>query len=174
MENCRARFSLIRASFPGALAALALALLVSTAMTGCSKPRNVEMLRITKIGLSPAYSSPASPAVQFDIAIKAGWHINAHEVDDPFVVPTSLSVSVTPGSAGSTSYPPATRTLEVSGMKLKVYDGKFSIIVPLSLTPGAAPGSVAVSGVLDYQPCNELQCLEPRHTKFKTSVKILP
>lgn len=97
-----------------------------------------------------------------DVTIASGWHVNAHDPTDRFLVPTTLDVTPPAGlHAGDVRYPQAVeKALEFSeGKKLRLYEGRFALTVPLD---GTAAGTDAVRAKLRYQACDDTTCLPPR------------
>ena len=76
---------------------------------------------------------PVAVAVTLD----AGWHVNAHEPLDPFLIPTVLEVASVEGIAvEGIVYPgPETLTTAFSAEPLAVYGGTFHVGLALALAP---------------------------------------
>src|SRR5689334_14123355 len=65
-----------------------------------------------------------------DVTIASGWHVNAHDPDDRFLVPTTLTVTPPDGTtAGDVRYPaPVAKVLEFSeGKALELYEGRIRL-----------------------------------------------
>jgi thioredoxin:protein disulfide reductase len=98
-----------------------------------------------------------------DVTIAPGWHINAHEPRDEFLIPTTLELSPPQGqSAGAVSWPaPVERTLAFSPNKaLLLYEGTVKLSAPL--TGAAGPGGAPLRARLRFQACDDTTCLPPR------------
>jgi len=94
------------------------------------------------------------------VTVDPGWHVNAHEPDRPYLIPTELEVQAPGGtSIAAVRYPdPVIRKLAFAGgAPLRLYEGRFIIAVVLE---GAPVGHV--TGRLRYQACNDERCLPPR------------
>jgi len=101
--------------------------------------------------------------VSVDVTIEPGWHVNAHQPKDEFLVPTTLEVVAPPGvTVGPIEYPPAVdRVLAFSGGKpMALYEGHVHVSAPLSGTPAA--GARPLRARLRYQACDDSRCLPPR------------
>jgi thiol:disulfide interchange protein DsbD len=119
-------------------------------------------------GLARADGDPVSARLQADasqavaeVTIAAGWHINAHEPRDAFLIPTTLDVSPPQGqTTGAVNWPsPVERTLAFSpGKPLLLYEGTVKLTAPLTGSGGAAP----LQARLRFQACNDTTCLPPR------------
>jgi len=55
---------------------------------------------------------------------------------------------------------------------MQLYDGSITIIVPVVLRPDFMGNKIEMRGELNYQPCDNLQCLEPRKTGFYTKIDL--
>jgi thiol:disulfide interchange protein DsbD len=103
---------------------------------------------------------PGTASVHMTIA--AGWHINAHEPADEFLIPTILTLEPPAGvSVGPLTYPkPVSRVLPFSeGKAMLLYEGDVEIVAALS---GTAAAGAPFRGKLRYQACDEERCLPPR------------
>lgn len=91
--------------------------------------------------------------------IAPGWHVNAHEPRDEFLIPTTLEVTPPAGVAvGSIEYPAGVeRTLAFSESPLLLYEGTIRIRAPLD---GDAKGRFEAK--LRYQACDDTRCLPPK------------
>jgi thiol:disulfide interchange protein DsbD len=95
-----------------------------------------------------------------EVTIASGWHVNAHEPDDRFLVPTTLTVTPPDGvTAGEVRYPaPIAKVLEFSeGKALKLYEGRIRLESTLAGDVGSA-----VKGKLRFQACDATTCLAPK------------
>jgi thiol:disulfide interchange protein DsbD len=103
-------------------------------------------------------AGPAQATVEMTIA--PGWHVNAHEPRDEFLIPTTLTVTPPPGvRPGAVAYPaPVEKKLAFSGGKaLLLYEGTVRFTTPLE---GAGAGPLRAA--LRYQACDDTRCLPPR------------
>ena len=107
-------------------------------------------------------------------SILPGWHINSNHPLGEYYIPTQLTVKVPPvATAGAVTYPPAR---EVSlkfaaGEKLSVFNGNIQFAVPIKADTAfkadvGAPATVRI----DYQACNDDQCLRPTSVDYKTDL----
>lgn len=87
-----------------------------------------------------------------------GTHIEPHEPDDPFLIPTVVTVNGLDEVA--IGYPtPVKKDLGWNGVALDVLEGQLTFVVT-----GKARPDATVSGGLTYQPCIGGACLPPRTT----------
>jgi len=94
------------------------------------------------------------------VTLESGWHVNAHDPDRPYLIPTSLDVDP-PGDAAvpEIRYPePVVHSLAFApDVKLRLYEGSFPIRVRLK-----EGGPKGLDARLTYQACNDETCLPPR------------
>ena len=91
--------------------------------------------------------------------IESGWHVNAHQPRDEFLIPTTLQVTPPQGvTVGAIEYPkPVERKLAFSDDPLLLYEGTIELRAPLT---GA--GSGRFEAQLRYQACDDTRCLPPK------------
>ncbi|MDU8929384.1 DUF255 domain-containing protein [Alisedimentitalea sp. MJ-SS2] len=95
-----------------------------------------------------------------DIALRDGWHLNAHTPLEDYLIGVSLDVDGTPLTA--TTYPaPVTRSLGFSAAPLALYENDFALTAPLDLS-----GDTPKRATLILQACNDEQCLPPDEMVF--------
>jgi thioredoxin:protein disulfide reductase len=105
----------------------------------------------------------------FDVEVPSGWHVNAHQPTQPFLIPTVLTVEPpTDTAVGEIRYPdPVERVLEFAGATpLRLYEGTFAI--PLRVT-GKRDGEL--TGRLRYQACSDDTCLPPKTLSATTQLR---
>jgi thiol:disulfide interchange protein len=109
------------------------------------------------------------------VTVEEGWHVNAHKPTDPYIVPTTLELSLPDGiAAGRAAYPEPT-LLEVQGFleKLAVYGGKFAIGVEVHVGADVKPGKYSVPMTLRYQACNDRQCMMPTQAESAAELVVV-
>jgi thioredoxin:protein disulfide reductase len=115
--------------------------------------------------------TPGSAAGQGTLALHAtlasGWHVNSHKPSEDYLIPTTVTLAETPGvKFGEPRFPEGKmEKFSFSETPLSVYSHDFTIEVPVEWTGGAAP---ALSGSVEFQSCNDTQCLAPSSVKFQT------
>ena len=117
-----------------------------------------------------AYAShdPVARGMSFQVAvvlkIRNGFHVNAREVTEDYLIPTDLRAEIPAGfKLGAVSYPKGTlQTFTFSkNKKLNVYSGNVTILLPLTVLPTAPLGPQHVPMKLRYQACSTEICLPP-------------
>lgn len=118
----------------------------------------------------------AAPGATVEVAIPfevmAGWHINAHRPNEDFLIPTGITIGTQGGlTPGAARYPAARQvTLSFSDTPLAVYEGRTTIVVPITVAADAAPGERALTGTLRFQACNDQVCLPPMTVPVRLAV----
>lgn len=113
--------------------------------------------------LEPA---PAGSTLLVKAALEPGWHVNSHHPSEDYLIATSVRVDPAGGvRAGEPTYPEGVmKKFSFAEKPLSVYEGTFTVLVPLTLE-GERPGEV--SGAVEFQACNDTQCLAPASVPFR-------
>ena len=115
--------------------------------------------------------APGASATQGTLVIHAkiasGWHVNSHHPSDDYLIPTAVTLEPATGVRfGEPKYPEGqSLKFAFSETPLSVYAEEFTIEVPVDWGPGAAP---ALAGAIEFQSCNDSQCLAPASVKFRS------
>lgn len=118
----------------------------------------------------------ARAEARIEVRVKAGYHVQANPVLNPFLIPVTLEMKSAAGvTAGVPVYPPAKRMrLAGSEEDLAVYDGRFVIALPLAATAAQVPGELRLPGTLRYQACDQEHCLRPRRIPLQLKLTVRP
>ena len=99
------------------------------------------------------------------VQIAPGWHINSNHPSDAYFVPTRVSLISPDGlKVDKIAYPAAHGIVLpfAPGVLLSVFTGRVEFVIrittPTSFTAGSH-GALTIR--IDYQACNDLQCLRP-------------
>ena len=145
-------------------ASVALALLIAlpaAAQEQVPSPRDV---------VSPAaYASlePVARGSSFQLAvvlkIRPGFHINAREKSEDYLIATDLKADVPAGfQMGEVSYPKGKlHSFAFSKKPLNVYEDTVILRIPLTALPSAPLGAQHIPLKLRYQACSTEICLPP-------------
>ena len=108
------------------------------------------------------------------VAVKEGYHIQAHDVKDDFVMSTTLSIAATNGLViAGCEFPPAKKfKLEGTAQSLDVYDGRFEIKILIKVPETIQKQLYRLQSELKYQACDSVHCLFPRNVKFPIDVEV--
>ncbi len=117
--------------------------------------------------------TPVRIAIQFQL--EPEWHINSNKPLDEFLIPTEIQFEENAFiQIKKIIYPPSKEVkLSFSNEPLSVFENLFLIgfeIVVLSDNKNRS--SIELSGSLNYQPCNDRQCLPPSSIPIKVSLNM--
>jgi thiol:disulfide interchange protein DsbD len=100
--------------------------------------------------------------------VAPGWHVNSHKPSEDYLIPTQVRIDPNPAvAAGEPRYPEGKSIKFAFAEKpLSVYEDRFTVEVPVTFH-GTAPG--ALTGAVEFQACNDKQCLAPASVKFETT-----
>ena len=145
----------------GLIAAVLALAWMAPAWAALPKPDQVVQITGAEFGANPG----TTPTLQVNATILPGWHINSDKPTSPDYIATRLAI------AGPRSlvikdvrYPSAQMIApEFSmGEKLSVFTGAVTFEAPLEQKAQPGPGPMLAFNLsLDYQACNERQCLRP-------------
>ncbi len=112
--------------------------------------------------------------VVFSFALSKGWHVNAHEPLDPFLIATELTLDEHAHfTLASVEYPEASLlTFSFSNEKMAVYETEFAITAVLRAAPDAPDGEHVLQGSLRYQACNDKQCAPPKNLPLEAKFRL--
>ena len=115
-----------------------------------------------------AYSSGV---IHLEVKVKEGFHIQAHELKDDLLVPTTLEIRQDENFIiEAPVFPPSKKfRLEGTDSELDVYDGQFEILSPFR---AKRKGKYRLGGTLKYQACDSARCLFPRSIDFVVDVYV--
>jgi hypothetical protein len=107
--------------------------------------------------------------------IRPGFHVNAREVTEDYLIRTDLRAEVPTGfKAGEIVYPKGTlQTFSFSKNKpLNVYTGSVTLFVPVTALPEAPAGTQHMPMKLHYQACSAEVCLPPVTLKLDVPMNV--
>jgi Disulphide bond corrector protein DsbC len=157
-------------------------LLVFAVVLACT-PVGISQDVSAKDVLAPtAYVSydPVARGMALEVAvvlkIRPGFHVNAHEVSEEYLIPTELRPAVPAGfKMGAIDYPKGTlETFAFSKNKpLNVYTGTATVRLPLTVLSNAPLGPQHVAMKVRYQACSSEICLPPVTKDVEATVNIV-
>ncbi|HEX9669160.1 MAG TPA: protein-disulfide reductase DsbD domain-containing protein, partial [Thermoanaerobaculia bacterium] len=153
-----------------ALAALAF----GAAPAGWAQPPDLEKASLTLAADRTAYAPGSAAVVVARVAVEDGWHVNANVPTFDYLIPTELGLALPEGwKAAAITYPEAVkRTFTFAEEPLAVYDGTVEIRAEVAVPAGAAAGAYPVAATLQYQACDEQQCLPPTEAKATLELQV--
>jgi hypothetical protein len=110
------------------------------------------------------------------VKIRPGFHINARQVFNEYLIPTELRINVPHGFRKvGTTYPKGVlRKLRFSPASLNVYEGTVVLRMKLSAESTAPVGLQRLPFELYYQACTDEACLPPVTIPVPAVVQIAP
>ncbi|MEO6327260.1 MAG: cytochrome c biogenesis protein CcdA [Thermoanaerobaculia bacterium] len=110
----------------------------------------------------------------FVAEVKSGWHINSHKPKEDYLIPTEVSVQPSPGlTLDSPAYPKhLERKFVFSETPLFVYEGSTTFSIAGRVDEKAAAGPRTLSASIEYQPCNDQQCLAPTKVTATLTIEV--
>lgn len=121
---------------------------------------------------------PAGRGSSFQIAvvmnIRPGFHVNAREKSEEYLIATDLKAEVPAGfTSGEVVYPKGKlETFSFSKTPLNVYQGKVILRLPLNALASAPLGEQHIPLKLRYQACSTELCLPPTTLPLDAVVNI--
>lgn len=109
------------------------------------------------------------------LSITSGYHVNANQVGEKFLIPTTLTVKPEAGiTVEKTVYPkPLRKKFSFNEAPLDVYEGDAVIKVTLRAPRDAAPGQHTMRADIRVQPCDDEKCYPPSTltTNFEVAIR---
>ncbi len=126
-------------------------------------------------------SGPAAPVAAGEtftatigLKIRSGYHINAQKPSEDYLIGTSVSVTPPKGfSVVRSTYPKARMgSFSFSETPLAVYDGNAQIVLTMKADATAAAGTTSIPAKVEFQACNDDQCLPPSTVDVSFTVEV--
>lgn len=116
---------------------------------------------------------PLRGAVRFSLS--SGWHVNAHEPLDEYLIPTVFSMAEDTGfTLESVAYPEhSLYTFSFSPDPLAVFEEVFVIGFVLGTDYVPGPGEYTLEASLRYQACDDRMCAPPRTLSLELPVTVI-
>ncbi len=123
--------------------------------------------RLLAVEASIAAAAPGQGTLLVKAKLAPGWHVNSHKPSEEYLIPTSVKLEPSSGvRLGEPRYPEGRmQKFSFSEAPLSVYAEQFEIEVPVEWS--AAGGAPVVSGSIEFQACNDSQCLAPASVAFR-------
>ncbi len=151
-------------------AALGLLLLgvVTARFAAAAVPDPATLLEVDA-SVSPG-SEPGRGTLILRATLASGWHVNSHTPTEEYLIPTTVTLAAAAGlKFGEPRFPEGRmEKFSFSETPLSVYAHDFTIQVPLEWTGAATEAVPSLAGSVEYQACNDTQCLAPASVAFRT------
>lgn len=125
-----------------------------------------------------ASMEPTGRGGSFQIAvvmnIREGFHVNAREKSEEYLIATDLKAQLPSGfTGGEVVYPKGKlETFTFSKKPLNVYQGKVILLLPVNTLATAPLGEQLIPLKLRYQACSTELCLPPTTLQLDAAVNI--
>src|ERR1017187_313784 len=138
------------------------AILALVAVSANAPAQDTAYSRAATVLQPQAYVSlqPVPRGRAFEIALVAnitpGFHVNAHEPSEEYLIPTKVTADLPPGiTVVETTYPRGVmRAFRFSKTPLRVYETSFTVRMKLRADASAPLGSRRIGITVGYQACN--------------------
>jgi thiol:disulfide interchange protein DsbD len=155
-----------------------LVVLALVALGATTPAQETAFSRAASVLQPQAYVSlqPVPRGRAFEIAVVAkitpGFHVNAHEPSEEYLIPTKVTADLPPGiTVVETDYPRGVmRAFQFSKTPLRVYETSFTVRMKMRAGNSAALGRHKIPLTVGYQACNQDSCLPP--TKIPVTAEL--
>ena len=154
----------MKRSLAAILQALATVALLPSQAAAQAPPSGKDVVAPTAYVSFDPVARGASFQVAVTMKIRPGFHVNAREVTEDYLIRTDLRADVPAGfKAGEVVYPKGTlQTFSFSKNKpLNVYTDSVTLFVPVTALSEARAGTQHMPMKLRYQACSAEICLPP-------------
>lgn len=133
-----------------------------------------EIMDAAVIGSVDKLQRGKSNQIAVQLTIHDPWHVNSNKPKEDFLIATEIDFDQTEAvTFGKINYPqPETRTFEFSDNPLAVYEGIVHAVTTVTIPPDYLGKTVALSGSVTYQACNDQSCLAPTEIEFSTEFPV--
>ena len=126
----------------------------------------------TEVATEAATAQTGVADLQLQLFIADGWHVNAHEPLQDYLVGTLVEDSNGAPLAGVNYPAPQHRTLGFDRSELALYDGQVKLRVPAAAVPVSvegAPPALPATVAISLQACNDEVCLAPETIRLSVA-----
>ena len=137
-----------------------------------SQPAEMPDGQVVAIHVEPQAIELSSGIATLNVSlvIEDGYHINAHDPGQEWLIGTSIEADGDDGVTINARYPDGEkRTYAFSEVPLNVYEGTMQIPVTVTVTDDADRKSVKLQ--VTYQACTDAACLRPMQVAVRVQVK---
>ena len=146
---------------------------VGPAMAQGTRPRATLVTSTPEVTLAAG----STTIVSLRVELPAGVHVQAHQPNDPLLIPTVLTVDAPAGvTVASVSYP-SPAELKQTGRRrgaAGAWTACSTSRVTLAVAADTASGMRSVPAVLRYQACNDEVCFPPARAASAWTLTVSP
>jgi len=145
---------------------------VGPAMAQGNRPRATLVASTPEVTLAAG----STTIVSLRVELPAGVHVQAHQPNDPLLIPTVLTVDAPAGVTVASVRYPSPAELKQTGQPeaLLVLGPVFDISVTLAVAADTPGGMRSVPAVLRYQACNDEVCFPPARVASAWTLNVSP
>lgn len=134
------------------------------------KPDEIVKVNASKVIVQVGRDS----VISVEVDVRRGYHIQAHEVSDEFLIPTTLEIDGGKEIVIKNQAFPSAKKFKLKGTDkyLDVYDGKFKINTFFTTQKGIQKNIYQINGKLKYQACDSMRCYFPKTIEFLIDVEV--
>ncbi|MDH4069626.1 MAG: protein-disulfide reductase DsbD N-terminal domain-containing protein [Ignavibacteria bacterium] len=119
-------------------------------------------LTIPRVTVQPGDSS----MIVIGVRVKQGYHIQAEEPEDEYLIPTRLEIDPAQGMRVSRPEIPPGHTVLLSGTPWNVLDGSFEMRVVVHAANVSPSPDEFLRATLRFQACDDKRCFAPESLDF--------
>ncbi len=158
------------------VAALAVLAAFAVPRTALAKLQSAQVVGIAGVALEHPLKPGGAGTLTVKAQVLAGWHINSDRPLSADYIATRLELKLPDGvTAGAIEYPAPEKTrLDFSSEELSVLTGALEFQAPLQASPSfAASANEPATVTIDYQACNNRECLAPSSVSARVDLASL-
>ncbi len=111
---------------------------------------------------------------KLNLQLRPGFHVNSNTPSDDYLIPLKITWAAGPLEAVEIAYPkPKLEKYSFSEKPISVFSGDFAVVTKFKVPASAQAGTLAVSGKLRYQACNDTMCFPPKTIEVSQVVEIV-
>ncbi len=161
-----------------------LPMVVLVVLAGSGRAAESAVLRARAFWDHPQVHAGDRPVLAVVLDVEPGWHIypdkaQARSANGFTPIPTEMTVTQAPAGLvfEAPQFPPP-HPVTVSWdpahpFTVPVYDGRVTVYLPAQVASGTSPGALDVQLTLDYQACDDHQCLLPAREVIAAPLQVV-
>jgi len=157
----------------GRLACIVLAGACAASLAAAPAQSRQTRPKVLDVAAEPVEVIPGrTVSARVTVTVVKGFKVQANPPSEGLIA-TTLSMEPSEGlHLGAPAYPKS-KVFALEGVgDLLVYDGTFTISLPVSAARVATPGTRTLKGTLRYQACDDTTCLLPVNTPVTIEVSV--
>ncbi len=135
--------------------------------------------RLTVSVDAPAKPPGAAGPIDLPVRIAPNPGIHVYAPGNPEYIPISIEITPSPGLTADAARFPKAEDFFFAALaeSVKVYSKPFVVVVPLHAAStlagkAAQDGTIAISGVVKYQACDDKLCFPPQSASFEARLPV--